>query len=317
MPHRTSRFSLDPGRRRSEKLEIVDSGTKAMSDAPSQTRVMCSSTVTVRQRPSLLLMKVPLLAAEATLELGLTRLKKQCEAASRWLQRLDPLRVEFGEPHFAGQADLDPMKQLRAATRVALRQRAAKTSSRERKRDVIVVLTALWPIAGMSAEETLVFVDRLQFEAATDAGAPEPAEECPPATPEEQVQEMMAQLAEPPTVDRGPQFLFIAQLGEEPLAKATTEAFTLARQNAERLAWAMGMRLGKLGSVHHTIGGPEPGRPDKLLKGQRCAAILAGSAYDLGENEIVSDDPQSAAFTVKVNLHYQLEPIADVTSSPV
>jgi hypothetical protein len=172
---------------------------------------------------------------------------------------------------------------------------------------VIVVLTALWHIAAMSAEETLVFVDRLQFETATDAGAADPAEEFPPATPEEQVQAMMAQIAEPPEVDRAPQFLFIARLGEEPLAKATTEAFTLARQNAERLAQAMGLRLGNLGSIHHSVGGPEPGRPDKMLKQQRCAAILAGSSYDLGENEIVSDDPQSAAFTVKVNLHYRLE----------
>ena len=108
----------------------------------------------------------------------------------------------------------------RNVTAVALlRKRAAKTSSSERKREVIVVLTALWHIAAMSAEETLVFVDRLQFEAASDAGAVEPVEEFPPlATPEEQVQEMMAQMAEPPAVDRAPQFLFIAQLSDEALA---------------------------------------------------------------------------------------------------
>jgi hypothetical protein len=280
-----------------------------MTDDPqSQTRVMSSGTVTVRQRPSLLLMKVPLHAAEATLELGLTRLKKQCEAASRWLTRLNAIRVEFGEPHFAGQADMDPLKQMRAATGLALGQRAAKSPSSERKRDVNVVLTAMWDIAAMSAEETLVFVDRLQFEAATDAGAAEPAEESPRwATPEEQAHRFMPPIGEPPTEDRAPQFLFIAQLGEEQLAKVSAEAFALARQNAERLARTVGMRLGKLGFVHYGVGGPEIGRTDKLLNRQRCGALLAGSSYDLGENEIVSDHPQSADFTVKVDVQYQLE----------
>jgi hypothetical protein len=277
-------------------------------DTHSQTRVMSSGTVTVRQRPSLLLMKVPLHAAEATLELGLTRLKKQCEAASQWLKRLDALRVEFGEPHFAGQADTDPLKQMRAATALALGQATAKKPSGERKRDVNVVLTALWDIAAMSAEQTLVFVDRLQFEAAPDAGAAEPAEETQPwATPEEQVHRFMAHIAQPPADDRAPQFLFIAQLSEEQLAKASAEAFTLARQNAERLARTVGMRLGKLGFVHYGVGAPEITRADKLLQRQRCGALLAGTSYDLGEHEIVSDHPQSAEFTVKVDVHYQLE----------
>src|SRR5437762_13303376 len=104
-----------------------------MADAtPTRTFIMSSGVVTVRQRPSSLLMKVSLHAAEATLELGLAKLKKQCEAAAQWLQRLDAVRVDFGEPHFADQADTDPLKHMRAATAQALGQRPATASSGER-----------------------------------------------------------------------------------------------------------------------------------------------------------------------------------------
>jgi hypothetical protein len=67
------------------------------------------------------------------------------------------------------------------------------------------------------------------------------------------------------------------------------------------------MRLGKLCSVHSGVGGLDQGRPDKLMNRQRCGALLAGSSYDLGEQEIVSDDPRSAEFTVSVNVNYYLE----------
>jgi hypothetical protein len=279
-----------------------------MADAQSQPRVQSSGTVTVRQRPSLLLMTIPLHAAEATLELGLTSLKKQCEAASRWLTRLDAIRVEFGEPHFADQAGKDPLNPMRAAAARTLGQPAAKDPSSERKRDVNVILTAIWDISAMSAEEILVFVDRLQFEAATDADAAEPAEETQQwQTPEEQFRGFMAQMAQPPTEDRAPQFLFIARLSEEQWTKASAAAFTLARQNAERLARTAGMHLGKLGHIHYGTVGPPMGRTDKIMSQQRCGAILARSSYEVRENEIISDYPQSAEFTVTMHVQYQME----------
>ncbi len=217
-----------------------------MADAtPSQTHVSGSGSVTVRQRPSLLLMKVTL------------------SSASR----------------------ISPRKPV--PTR-------------------------------KSAEETLVFVDRLQFEAADlagmdeaadPAGADEPADELQPwASPEEQFQRMMAQFNTPAADDRAPQFLFIAQLGEEQLEQATAKALSLARQDAERLARAMEVRLGgQEHYVHVGVGELDPGRADKLLSRQRCGALLAGSAYDLGKNEIVSDDSRSVEFTVTVGVTYHVE----------
>jgi hypothetical protein len=196
---------------------------------------------------------------------------------------------------------------LRAVTALASAQRAAEPPG-ERNRDVIVVTTAIWDIAALSAEEALVFVDRLQFEAATDAVAVAPAEEPQAwASPEDKIREFMTHLGRPAAEDRSPQFLFLARMGDEQLADAYAEAFALARRNAESLAQAAGMRLGKLASVHHNLGGPELGRTDKIMNMQRCGALLAGSSYELGENEMVSDDLRSAAFTVKVHVQYQAE----------
>src|SRR5207249_1937748 len=97
------------------------------------------------------------------------------------------------------------------------------------------------------------------------------------------------------------------RLGEEPLQEACTEALSLARRHAERLARAAGMRLGKLCSVHAGVGGLDQTRPDKFIERQRCGVLLAGCSYDLGEQEIASDDPRSAEFTISVNVSYSLE----------
>lgn len=153
--------------------------------------VSSSGVVTVRQRPSLLLMKFPFKAAEATLELGLAKLKEQREAAAQWLKRLGAVRVEFGEPHFADQAEMDYLARTQARAAKSLKKRLAKTSSPERGSDVRVVLTAIWDIDSMSAEETLTLLDRLRFEVAEDAGAPENAEESPSwVSPEEQFRQI-------------------------------------------------------------------------------------------------------------------------------
>lgn len=278
-------------------------------ECQSRTTISSSGIVTVRQRPALLLMKVRLRATEATLELGLAKLKKQGEATSRWLKRLGAERVDFGEPHFADQADMDPLAKMRAVTARALGKISGEDFAKGPTRGVCVVLTAVWPIASMSAEETLVLVDRLRFESAADSVESEAAKAIPPwASAQEHMQAMITQMHQPPTVDDSPQFLFIARLSEEQRQKATAEAFSRAHENAQRLAQAAGMRLGTSRTIHSTAGGmADVSRPDKLMDRQRCWSMLAGSSYDLGEHEIVFDDPRCAEITVSVNVSYSVE----------
>jgi hypothetical protein len=274
--------------------------------AASRASVSTAGSATVRQRPGLLLMKVKLRATEATLELGLASLKKQRDATAQWLRRLGAIRVDAGEPHFADQTDKKPVVQAMAAAR-ALTGRAGAKAANEQKREVIVVLTAAWDVAALSGEETLLLVDRLRFEAATESRAPAPEEPPTWASPEEQIRNMMAQIQAPPADDGAPQILFVARLTGEALEQAFGTALAVASANAERIARAAGMRAGELRSVHSTLNGMMTTRTDKIMERQRCGLLLAGCAHELGDDEIVSDDPRPAEFTITVNATFSLE----------
>jgi uncharacterized protein YggE len=114
-------------------------------------------------------------------------------------------------------------------------------------------------------------------------------------------------MQQPATDDRAPQFLFISRLSEEQLEKASVEAFARARKNAERLARAAGLRLGGLGTLHFGHGGVHDSRAERMMDRQRCAAVLAGTSYDVAEHELVSDDPRPAEFAIQVNAHFAVE----------
>src|SRR5262245_50190974 len=58
------------------------------SESEEQTRCSVAGTAVVRRRPSVLVMKLPLKAAGATLDLGLARSRTQREAAAGWLRGL-------------------------------------------------------------------------------------------------------------------------------------------------------------------------------------------------------------------------------------
>jgi hypothetical protein len=235
-------------------------------------------------------------------------MKAQSEAASQWLKRLGAVRVDFGEPHFDDQTDKDPLTRMRAESVKAMGKRLGAAPPEARERGVNVVVTALWNIASLSAEAVLVLLDRLRFEAAEDTAPAEAGEEPQPwANPAEQFRDMIVQMQQPPKDDAAPKFLFIAQLSDQQLERASAEAFARARANAQRLARATGRRLGGLTSVHFGYGGRHDGRTDKLMERQRCGALLAGTSYSLEENEIASDDPRPAEFTLQVNVHYALE----------
>jgi uncharacterized protein YggE len=269
-----------------------------------RTIVSTNANATVWLRPALLLMLVRVRAAEATLELGLAKLKQHGADVVRRLTRLGATRVETGEPHEDDRADPDPMARMRAAA--TPRRRRPVDAPLPERRGVNVTLTATWDIAGRSAEEVLTLVDRLRFDAAADAEPTDPPVELPPwAGPEEELQALMAQMTEPPPDDRSPKFLYIARPNDEQLARALAEAYEAARRMAERLAHAAGRRLGELTSL--SSGNGVESRADRLMERQRCAALLEASAYEPQEGEVVSEDPRAVRMTISVHATHHLE----------
>ncbi len=281
-----------------------------MNDS-NRARVTVTANVPIRQRPTLLLMVVRVRAAEATLDLGLTEVKKRAGEAAHRLGRLGASSVEIGEPHADEQAEPDPMAKMRAAAMPRARRRSGEGTPAER-RGVNVFLTAMWDISTLPADEALQLVDRLRFEAAADAAEhpPEPpAAAAQWAGPEEQLREMMAQMAQltqPPPADLSPQFLFVARLTDVQYGKAAAEAVATARQKAERLAHATGRRLGDLVSLHTGPFGLDT-RSDVLMERQRCMAWLASSSYHLLDGEAVSESLRAAEFNVNVNATFYLD----------
>ena len=168
-----------------------------------------------------------------------------------------------------------------------------------------VAVAATWDIAGLPAEGVLGLVDRLRFDAAADADPPATPPAAPWADSVEQIQQLMARAVEPPPDDLSPKFLYIARATEEQLAHSAADAYRQARRYAERLAGAAGRRLGGVASLNYGYPGAD-GRPDRVMAQQRCAALLAAVGYELGDGEVVSEDPR-AEVVVSVHATHHLE----------
>jgi hypothetical protein len=279
-----------------------------MSEAARTTHVNGQGVVKLKQAPSILLMKQHVYATEATLELGLANVKKKCASAVRWLQGLGAMQVDFGEPFFgnAASASSDPMKHMREMA-ARMGQMTGAPAPDTRKRELHIILTALWDITGKSAEERLVFLDRLQFEASSDTSSEEPENERSIGAPEEQIQAMLVAMTKPTQNDYQPQFLFISKLDDARHLAASKEAVTIAFRQAGRLADGLGATSSKLASVHYNQHYSDAVRTDRMMEQQRCSAILSGTSYVLGENEQASEDPRSAEFTVCVGAMFLVD----------
>lgn len=256
-------------------------------------------------RPCLMLMLVRIRSAAATLELSLAEIKQRSTETTQRLLRLGAKSVDLGEPHEDEGAETDPMARMRATMRPRL-PRTAETALPERP-GVNTMLTAAWDISGMSAEDVLLLVDQLRFDAASHTDTPQSVVPASPSweDPEEHLRNMLAQLQEPPKADLAPQFLYISRPREEQLAKATAEAFEAAKQMAERLAAASGRQLAQLSSVNcHRS--PGDARPDRYQGRQKCDLMLAASSYALRDGELVSLDARTIEVDVTVHATHQI-----------
>src|SRR5262249_58175258 len=115
----------------------------------SRTTLSVNGIAMVRQRPSLMLMRILLKAAEATLGQGLDKLRRHGEETSQLLKWLGATGVDLSDPIFADQADKDP---IRTATALAMRAQRKSAPSGESRRAVLCAVTGQWDIAGLSAE---------------------------------------------------------------------------------------------------------------------------------------------------------------------
>ncbi|HQR09498.1 MAG TPA: SIMPL domain-containing protein [Gemmatales bacterium] len=277
-----------------------------MSKEPHSVRFHAQGITIVRQAPTQLLMKLPLQATGATLELGLASLRKQTAAAQRWLQSLGAINILTGDPHFASTSSDNPIKRASEMTARMLGQAKPTNQDAARTKTVYQFLTAFWDLTGKSAEERLVLLDRLQFEAASDTPMTEESDPLPGNEmfgDPQQMQAMLAEMMKPKEEPRQAHFLFITRLGEEAIRQAYQEAFAQACSKAEQLAASAGLTLGRIESVgygHAT----DYISPYRHMEQQASHTILAGTGYQPREHESVSEQPLSAEFRLSVTVYF-------------
>lgn len=277
-----------------------------MSTESAGVRFNAQGTVNVRQPPTRLMMKLPLQATGNTLELGLNALRKQAIAAERWLQGLGANTILVGDPQFVETVSQDPLKKARELAARAMGRGKSTHQDAARTKTVTLFLTAFWDIASKSAEERLVLLDRLQFEASSDIPAEEKVTvpDLEQLSDPMQMQAMLAEMMTPKEEPRQAHFLFVSQLDEASVFRAYQEAYHQAVRKAEMLANCAGHSLGRLESVSYGYGGDHSSSVHRHMEMQSCQAILAGTGYQPGEFESVSEQPTAAEFRLSVSVHY-------------
>lgn len=275
-----------------------------MSDAARpRSTVTVNAASTLRVKPTLLLLLVPVRAEDATLEHGLARLKQICTETARRLTRLGATRVEIGDPYGDEHAEADPMVKMQAA---AMRRHRKAEPAPAKRAGANAMVTGQWDISRSSAEELLLLVDRLRFEASVEIEEePAAAEDLPWEDPQQQIRAMIEQATAEPKADPSPKFLYFARLSQESWGEAAAQLFEACRIKAERLAKAAGKRLGDMTALH--TGHTGDARVDRHMDLQRSRALLARSFYQLEEGEFVSEEPQPAEVSVSLHVTYSLE----------
>lgn len=269
--------------------------------------ITVTATATLKQPPSFVLLSGLLGANAPTLNLAIDQLGAKCEATRGWLQRLDATEICFYEPRFPEQVEPSPLHMVR-------RRQGAAGPKKGGQRTVQKRFTALWSVEGKTADEMLIFADRLLFEATEEDDAPpevvaDPSEvdwESPEAMGRymsEMTDHMQTQL-EPKEADMN--LMFLARLSTEQQQALLREAGDIARKDAVEIAAATGNVLGELHSIdrydHHRIA------RKNIENWAQSLSFVNEIPYGDSDFEILSFGPRRVSFDVKLTTSFEFAP---------
>jgi len=276
--------------------------------------VSSTGTETVKLKPDELRLTIQLTEKGPAIKEVLAKLKARCDAAKLQIGQLAASKesVAVTEPVVSSD-DAERERQMQMmAMRSARGGRLPKGLEKPKSVTLTANLSASWPLAGKSAEATLIFAHEIQtkVEAADLAGLKEKKQ----LTPEEE--ELAAEAAQFGSYSVGsepspgqPQFFFVGRISEERLNEATTAAFAKAKSQAQRLAKAAGSELGKLSSLSSHSTQDETaaysrygGMPYEMMR----LARLGGGDSDAGQ-EAVSPTFSEVNFQVIVQAAFELK----------
>ncbi len=247
----------------------------------------------VCRRPSSLILLGRLRESALTLELALQNLKHKREAVSRWLSELESTDIEFGEPRFPEQVESNPMLM---AQKMANQRLQRQKHGNNQNRSILLSYVAQWPIGDKTSDEMLLFIDRIQFEAA-DLQAAEVDEQkgrqqgdshAWETDPMQEVRSLMMSSMETPPDGDEIHFLFLSSLTETQYEQALAEAL---RDGRTKAPWrpAFGMELDQLQRRHWTASDGQHGVND--IHRRMLLPLLAETPLRTAPNQMIHETP--------------------------
>jgi uncharacterized protein YggE len=234
-----------------------------------------------------------------TLDAALADIQKKAEELTKKLAELKPaegtLVTQGPYTGAAGGAE----ERMR---RMMDRRRFGEEEQGKGKGKVTLTTTvrAEWPVAPGDMVAMLREEDRIRQ--AVQKAVPE---QVAGAKVDEEARDEMAMMMEQAyggeAMPGRPQFLFVAKLPEDLLAKARHEAFLKAKQDAQAISEAAGATLGPLKTVESHAGSGDQEHPE-----WRYAMRMMGMAEPQGEREAVSPGLRPLTFVVAVSATFEL-----------
>lgn len=285
-----------------------------MTDLTKPT-VTATGNATVSQRPSKLLLMGIIEATGATLQLAIQAIDQKRKSLSNWLDSLGPAEVDFGETRFSDQVEPDPASAARRLMSRQLKQATGeRTKEEEDKRLVVVSYAASWLLVGLSNEETLVLVDRIQFEtqnlhnenAESDTQKTDWSADRTRDLGDMSAGPMISAITDEPEPPKSV-ILFSSSLGEEQRQQAIDEAFEDAVIRANCMAKAAHGELGELQSISsHSA---EYDHRSEITSYHRLQSnpVLKEVPFRSKKGEVLSENPRFVDFNFTLNATFLLK----------
>ncbi len=277
---------------------------------PYKTTISCRGIAQVQQRPSYVVLLGKIHTSAPTLELAIQKLDKKQAAFIRWLRELSAEELKFGEPRLPEHTPPDSVQLARQMYRKTLCSDSDPSQeSYQQKRTAVVNFSARWPIEGMSSRELLIFLDRIEYEAAE---LQEAKDERKPRLPWEVdpvncVQSAAAQLLEPAEERDEISFLYLASLSEAQREKALSEAICDARSKAAMLARSTGDELGDLHISYLSTSKDDAGIFLEEVYRNNRLPVLRETPFQVEPHELVQETPRIAQFNFSVHMRFGLK----------
>jgi len=283
---------------------------------PVSAKVSGTGTVTIKRPPEALRMQVQLAVHGKDVKDALAKVKARRDAVKAKLVELgaDKETIVAGEPHVSVE-DSSRRQQMEMMVRQRMRQQGKRAPKKEEAKPVslTVDLKAEWPLKGADAEQLFVAAYDIQQKATAELAKLRGTEEAS-AEEEELAEEMSATMSfdgsQPNTGE--PNFVYVARISKEDVAKALASAYEKARAQAAELSQAAGATLGPLEHLanHSAIGDADNSYSGMYYQGNPYAyrammqQMQQSSKNDDGRTEAIGADPGQVSVSVSVEASF-------------